>query len=41
MLRLVTRRLLLSVLTLFIVSLMVFAGVELLPGDLATAYLCR
>ena len=41
MLRLVTRRLLLSVLTLFIVSLLVFAGVELLPGDLATAFLGR
>jgi peptide/nickel transport system permease protein len=41
MLRLVTRRLLLSVLTLFIVSLVVFAGVELLPGDLATAFLGR
>ena len=41
MLRLVTRRLLLSVLTLFIVSLVVFAGVEFLPGDLATAFLGR
>jgi peptide/nickel transport system permease protein len=33
--------LLLSVLTLFIVSLVVFVGVELLPGDLATAFLGR
>ena len=41
MLGLVTRRLLLSVLTLFIVSLVVFAGVELLPGDLASAFLGR
>lgn len=37
----ITRRLLLSVLTLFIVSLVVFEGVELLPGDLATAFLGR
>jgi len=37
----ITRRLLLSVLTLFIVSLVVFVGVELLPGDLATAFLGR
>lgn len=41
MLRLITRRLLLSVVTLFIVSLVIFAGVELLPGDLATAFLGR
>jgi peptide/nickel transport system permease protein len=33
--------LLLSVVTLFIVSLIVFVGVELLPGDLASAYLGR
>jgi len=33
--------LLLSVLTLLIVSLVIFAGVELLPGDLATAFLGR
>jgi peptide/nickel transport system permease protein len=41
MLRLIAQRLLLSVVTLFIVSLMVFGGVELLPGDLATAFLGR
>ena len=40
-LRLIARRLLLSVLTLLIVSLVIFAGVELLPGDLATAFLGR
>lgn len=41
MLRFIARRLLLSVVTLFIVSLVVFMGVELLPGDLATAFLGR
>jgi peptide/nickel transport system permease protein len=41
MLRFIARRLLLSVVTLFIVSLVVFVGVELLPGDLATAFLGR
>ena len=41
MLRFIVRRLLLSVVTLFIVSLVVFLGVELLPGDLASAYLGR
>lgn len=41
MLRFIARRLLLSVLTLFIVSLVVFVGVELLPGDLASAFLGR
>ncbi len=37
----IARRLLLSVVTLFIVSLIVFVGVELLPGDLASAFLGR
>jgi peptide/nickel transport system permease protein len=41
MLRFIARRLLLSVVTLFIVSLVVFVGVELLPGDLASAFLGR
>jgi peptide/nickel transport system permease protein len=41
MLRFIAQRLLLSVLTLFIVSLVVFVGVELLPGDLADAFLGR
>jgi ABC-type dipeptide/oligopeptide/nickel transport system permease component len=41
LLRFIAQRLLLSVLTLFIVSLVVFAGVELLPGDLADAFLGR
>lgn len=36
---LIVRRLGLAVLTLFIISLMVFFGVEALPGDAATAYL--
>jgi len=41
MLRLLARRLLFSVLTLVIASIVVFWGVELLPGDVATAYLGR
>ena len=36
---LVGRRLVLAVITLFIISLIVFLGVEALPGDAATAYL--
>ena len=36
---LITRRVFLAVVTLFIVSLIVFMGVEALPGDTATAYL--
>lgn len=40
-LRLIVRRLLLSALTLLIVSLVIFVSVELLPGDLATAFLGR
>jgi peptide/nickel transport system permease protein len=39
MLSLVSRRLFLAVVTLFIISLIVFIGVEALPGDTATAYL--
>jgi len=39
MIFLVGRRLVLAVVTLFIVSLIVFLGVEALPGDTATAYL--
>jgi peptide/nickel transport system permease protein len=39
MIMLVIRRLLLSVLTLFIISLIVYVGVEALPGDSATGYL--
>ena len=39
MIVLVGRRLVLAVVTLFIVSLIVFLGVEALPGDTATAYL--
>lgn len=41
MLKFLAQRLPLSVLTLLIVSLIVFVGVELLPGDLASAYLGR
>jgi peptide/nickel transport system permease protein len=36
---LVARRLVLALVTLFIISLIVFLGVEALPGDTATAYL--
>jgi peptide/nickel transport system permease protein len=36
---LVSRRLFLALITLFIVSLIVFLGVEALPGDAATAYM--
>lgn len=39
MIVLVGRRLVLAVVTLFIISLIVFLGVEALPGDTATAYL--
>lgn len=39
MIVLIARRLVLAVVTLFIVSLIVFIGVEALPGDAATAYL--
>ncbi len=36
---LIGRRIFLAVVTLFIISLIVFMGVEALPGDTATAYL--
>jgi peptide/nickel transport system permease protein len=39
MILLIARRLILAVLTLFIISLIIFLGVEALPGDTATAYL--
>ncbi len=38
-LKMVSQRLLLGLLTLFVVSLIIFLGVELLPGDLAQAIL--
>lgn len=41
MLKLVWRRILLSLLTLFLVSIIVFAATEVLPGDVATAVLGR
>lgn len=41
MLKLITRRLLLSIVTLWIVSVIVFGATELLPGDVATALLGR
>jgi peptide/nickel transport system permease protein len=40
-LKLVWRRILLSLLTLFLVSIIVFAATEVLPGDVATAVLGR
>ena len=39
MILLITRRLLVGLLTLWAASVLVFAGTELLPGDAATAYL--
>lgn len=39
MIALIGRRLILAVITLFLISLIVFLGVEALPGDTATAYL--
>jgi len=39
MIVLVGRRLVLAIITLFIISLIVFLGVEALPGDAATSYL--
>ncbi len=39
MVSLTARRLMLAVVTLFIISLIIFIGVEALPGDTATAYL--
>jgi peptide/nickel transport system permease protein len=39
MLLLVARRFLLALITLFIISLLIFIGIEALPGDAATAYL--
>jgi peptide/nickel transport system permease protein len=38
-LKMVAQRLALGLLTLFVVSLIIFLGVELLPGDLAEAIL--
>ncbi|MBW8012821.1 MAG: ABC transporter permease [Chloroflexi bacterium] len=39
MLFLIARRIILAIITLFIISLIVFLGVEALPGDSATSYL--
>ena len=39
MVSLTARRLMLAAVTLFIISLIIFIGVEALPGDMATAYL--
>jgi peptide/nickel transport system permease protein len=39
MVLLVARRLVLALVTLFIISLVIFVGIEALPGDMATAYL--
>ena len=39
LLKLVTQRLALGVMTLFVASVLIFAGTEILPGDLATAIL--
>lgn len=41
MLKYIARRFLFSIVTLLILSLVIFVGVELLPGDLATAFLGR
>ncbi len=41
MLKLIVRRLFYSLITLLIIAVVVFAAVELLPGDMATAYLGR
>jgi peptide/nickel transport system permease protein len=41
MLRLISQRLLSSILTILIISLVIFMGVEALPGDYATAYFGR
>lgn len=39
MISLIARRLILAFVTLFIISLIIFLGIEALPGDMATAYL--
>jgi peptide/nickel transport system permease protein len=41
MLKLISQRLLSSIITIFIISLVIFIGVEALPGDYATAYYGR
>ena len=41
MIALLTRRLALGVVTVFLVSVIIFAGVEMLPGDACTAFLER
>lgn len=41
MLRMLVRRVLLGIVTVVLVSLIIFAGVEILPGDACTAYLER
>ncbi len=41
MLRMLARRVLLGIVTVFLVSLIIFSGVEILPGDACTAYLER
>ncbi len=41
MLKLIVRRLFYSLITLLIIAVVVFVAVELLPGDMATAYLGR
>ncbi len=41
MVRMVLRRLLLGLITVFLVSIIIFAGVEILPGDACTAFLER
>ena len=39
MLRLITRRLIFAVVTLWVVSIVVFSAIELLPGDACQAFL--
>ena len=39
MIFLIARRIVLAIVTLFIISIIIFLGVEALPGDAASAYL--
>ena len=41
MLQMISRRLFLGIITLFLVSVIIFTGVEILPGDACTAFLER
>lgn len=41
MLQMISRRLFLGIITVFLVSVIIFTGVEILPGDACTAFLER